>query len=158
MIPFESTCKDCVLLILKKSRSRSIWKRPLFIQPRDCWGFPVLQIVGCTSKQFTSVQGNDKKQWSVIRKLQILVVLLHVIRVCPPSHKRCSTAAVLASQLWCTMSLAEVMLKILLFRELFATVLLLATIGCFFEMHNPYMCGQIAWVSKYCWAIFIMAL
>ena len=56
------------------------------------------------------------------------------------------------------MSTAEVMLKTSLFIELLVTVLLLATIGCFFEVHNPYMCGQIAWVSKYCRAVFIMAL
>ena len=69
---------------------------------------------------------------------------LHVLVVLGCKHKSCSAVVLPASQLWRTVSFAEVILKTLFACKLLITAVLLAFERLFFEVHRFDVSGQYA--------------
>ena len=63
-------------------------------------------------------------------------------------HKCCLAVTMLASQLWCPVSMAEMVLKVCLQSKLLATALVLTTEGLFFEVHKPKVSLKRLFASK----------
>ena len=63
-------------------------------------------------------------------------------------HKCRRAVALLANQLWCPVSMAKVVLKLILASKLLSTVLLHTTEGLFFEVNQLDMCLQVLLASK----------
>ena len=82
---------------------------------------------------------------------------LHMLVELTIPHKCCLAVTMLASQLWCPVSMAEMVLKVCLQSKLLATALVLTTEGLFFEMHNPNVSEQMTRACKLSSALGIFA-
>ena len=73
---------------------------------------------------------------------------LNVLEVNSVPHKSCRAVALLANQLWCPVSIAEVVLQVLLASKLLSTVLLPTTERLYFEVNQFDVCLQVTLESK----------
>ena len=72
-------------------------------------------------------------------------------------HKCCLAVTMLASQLWCPVSMAQMAFKDYLPSKLLATALLHTTEGLFFEVHNPNVSEQFTGACELSSALGIFA-
>ena len=82
---------------------------------------------------------------------------LNVLVVIRDPHKCCRAVALLANQLWCPVSMAEVVLKLMLVSKLLSTALFQAADGLLFEVHTRNVFGQAAGGDKFSSALGIIA-
>ena len=95
------------------------------------------------------INGRDESQDSV-GHLNVLVVI-------SGPHKCRRAVALLANQLRCPVSIAEVVLKLMLVSKLLSTALFQAADGLLFEVHTRNVFGQAAGGDKFSSALGIIA-